>query len=112
VKSSFRKKVSIQRAGAGDYVAGRWVSGSPVTIEIFSSVQPVSGAVLDTLPENRKSKGVFALYSDFEFRKGGRPGEQPDRTTIGGDVFECFAVEPWKNGILEHFKAYFGKVDE
>jgi hypothetical protein len=105
----FRKSITIYNA-AGAYVDGYWVPGIETSQTITASVQPVTGNALQALPENRRTGGVFALFSDHAFNSGGVPGTQPDQVEISGTRYECFQSEPWGNDVINHYKGLFSGI--
>ena len=106
----FRKPIEILRKSPGAYQDGEWIDGAEVVHTTTASVQPVTGKQLQALPENRRTGGVFALFSSFQFQAGGTPGAQPDAVILGGKRYECFQVEPWGNDVINHNKGLFYAV--
>jgi hypothetical protein len=73
----------------------KWVGpklAAPFTIE--ASVQPLRGNEVDRLPEGLRTRELKKLYTSTELN-GSAPGEEPDRVTIDGEVWEVATVERW-----------------
>lgn len=84
-------------------VGGVMQAGTPTALEVRASVQPSSSGDLQMLPEGRRVYKSFTLFSRNEIK-------EQYRLTIYGDPFECVHAEPWKNGLLPHYKAIFQRV--
>jgi hypothetical protein len=96
-----RRDLEVTRPAGGEYVEGVYQEGATSSLTIQASVQPLSGRQLQALPEGRRNRESYRLFSD----QGLRPydGQNPDRVLIDGHEFEVFSVSPWQNGILPHF---------
>lgn len=102
----FRKPLVVTRVAAGGYVGGVWQEGAPVSIDIRASVQPTSPEDMELLPEGRRGRLAYTLFSDTELRTAdSNTGTNADRVTIDGAVYEVSAVAPWQNSILPHYRA-------
>jgi len=101
----FNQTLTGEIPGAPTNVGGVMQPGTPTALEVKASVQPSSSNDLQMLPEGRRVYKSFTLYSRQEIK-------EQYRLTIYGDLYECVHAEPWKNGIIPHFKAVFQKVEE
>lgn len=60
----FSKTVSLTRKAAGTYDAsGNYVEGTPTTINIFASIQPVTGRDLMDVPEGTRTEAEYKLWT-------------------------------------------------
>lgn len=106
----FRIPVNLYRKTAGSYVNGVWIEGAETLIVITASIQPTTGEEMLSLPEARRDKKTYALFtsSDVNVIAG---GANPDQVQIFGERYEVVRVEPWQNnsvffGIVNHYKFY------
>lgn len=111
MSSSFRRRVKIHRP-AGDYdVDGLWQESGAQDKTIQASVQPVSGRDMHALPEGRRNRPAFYLFTDFALRTVDE--QNPDRVTLeDGRLYEAISVEAWQNGVLPHFKALISRCEQ
>ena len=104
--SAFRRSLDVERQGEGEYVDGIWQPGSPSNITIDASVQPTSPTDYEKLPEGRRERKAYTLYSASPLCQASEHDDkQPDRVTIDGEKYEVSRVEKWGNYILPHYKA-------
>lgn len=104
--SEFRKDVALKRVAQGSYNnKGLWVDGAETDMTIKASVQPATTEDLQSLPENRRTLGAYRLYSSFEFQTLVEGQKNPDVVTIKGQEYEIAQVDPWENGVINHYKA-------
>ena len=106
----FRIPVNLYRKAAGTYVNGIFVEGAETLIIITASIQPTTGEEMLSLPEGRRDKKTYSLFTstDINVIVG---GANPDQVLIFGERYEVVRVEPWQNrptvfGIINHFKFY------
>lgn len=106
----FRIPINLYRKAPGAYVNGVWVEGGETLIIITASVQPTTGEEMLSLPEGRRNKKTYSLFTstDVNVISG---GANPDQVVIFGERYEVIRVEPWQNnppvfGIVNHFKFY------
>jgi len=103
--SPFRKPITVKRPTAGSYVNGLWVATStPTEIIIQASVQPATTEDLQSLPEGRRQLGAYKLYTDTQLQSVLENANNPDIVVINGEDYEVAQVEPWQNGIVNHYK--------
>lgn len=106
----FRIPVSLYRKSGGAYVNGIWVEGSETLIPITASIQPTTGEDLLSLPEGRRNKKTYSLFTSTDVNLI-VSGKNPDQVVIFGERYEVVRVEPWQNnppifGVVNHFKFY------
>lgn len=72
-----------------------------------ADVQPVKGFELSVLEEGYRSKGVFKIYTPTEL-VAGKEGTNilPDKVKYKGAWFTVFKVDPWLDGLDDHYCAY------
>lgn len=111
----FRMPITIYRQGVGTYVNGLWVRGAETTIAITASVQPTTGEEMLSLPEARRNRKAYALFTSTPIQLI-VTGKNPDQVLIFGERYEVVRVEPWQNknppwGIVNHFKFYASALE-
>lgn len=102
----------VRRLSSGvlDQATGLWseeVEGTP--FPILCSLQPLSSSQMQSLPEGRRDKESYTLFTDTPLNTV--TSQNPDRMMINGDDFEVFSVNPWQNGILSHYEVLVQKRD-
>lgn len=106
----FRKPVTVTRPAQGSFVNGIWVDGTTTTLTIDASVQPANTNDLQSLPENRRTLGVYVLYSDVPFQSAIENKQNPDIVKINGEDYEIAKSMPWQNDVVSHYKAMAVRV--
>lgn len=110
---TFRRPLTVTRYGEGEWVDGMWQEGEPETLIIRASVQPTSPDDMEMLPEGRRDRQAFTLYSDDPFRTADdNEGTNADRVEIDGVTYEVSARAPWQNSIIPHHRSVVTKVAE
>lgn len=69
------------------------------------SVQPVSFEKALAVSSKTQGRQTFCLRGDTALNSVEDPGAT-DYVEIGGKTYECVAVLPWQNGILNHYENY------
>lgn len=87
----------VTRYTPSTYVDGRLVLGSPSTINIIATQQPVSGRDLQRMPEGTRVSDLLVFYTDTEL-KTQTPANAPDQVTVSGETFEVQQVDNWGPG--------------
>lgn len=107
----FRKPINLYRKNPGTYVNGVWVEGTETIIPITASVQPTSGEELLSVPEGRRNRKTYALFTStpIEVIHGLNNSTNPDQVEIYGERYEVVNVDVWQNnppvfGIVNHYK--------
>lgn len=78
----------------------------PFTVE-EADVQPVKGWELSALPEGYRQKGVFKIYTPTEMIAGVEGTDKlPDKVKYKGTWWVVFSVEPWLDGLDDHYCVY------
>ncbi|HEU4402346.1 MAG TPA: hypothetical protein VFT43_09590 [Candidatus Polarisedimenticolia bacterium] len=101
--------LTVTRPAPGAYVDGVYAAGAPSTFAVRASVQPLRGRELEALPEGRRSRAAYRVYTDTLLRTV--DDANPDRIALFGEAYEVIAIEHWQNGILPHYKAVLSKLD-
>jgi hypothetical protein len=106
----FRIPLNVTRYNPTTYVNGIPQPATFTNIPITASVQPTTGEEMLSLPEGRRNKKTFSLFTSTKINLivG---GANPDQIDIFGERYEVVRVEPWQNnppvfGIVNHFKFY------
>lgn len=104
----FRKPINLYRKVAGAYVSGIWVEGAEVLILITASVQPTTGEEMLSIPEARRNRKSYALYTSTKIEVI-HTGKNPDQVLIDGKRFEVIKVDIWQNNptvfnVVNHYK--------
>lgn len=87
---------SVARKTSNGYdIHGRALPGTPSTLTITASVQPLTGKDLMTLPEGQRSEQTQWLYTSTELRTGAS-ASSPDIVTIDGEPWTVVSVETWR----------------
>lgn len=91
-----------------------WLDGKPVNsaydadIIIKCSVQPLSGRELMNLPEGRRNRESFNLFTSTKLNTV--EDRNPDKIVVLGDTYEVVNCERWRNQIISHYKAVIQKI--
>lgn len=114
----FRIPLNLYRKNAGAYVNGQWVEGGETLIVITASVQPTSGEELLSIPEGRRNRKNYALFTStpIDLLHGLNDSINPDQIEIYGERYEIVRVEVWQNnppvfGIVNHYKFYASALE-
>lgn len=113
---SFRQAHTLFRPQAGSYVDGVMVVPGFDSIAITASVQPATGKDMDNVPEGKRNRAVFAVFTSTEIKvveqatAAADPGTEADELAIGGNRYEAVHVEPWANNVINHYKALFARI--
>jgi hypothetical protein len=107
----FRKALRGQRFSSGTWQYGKWVEGTPVTIDFLASVQPTSAHDLLFLEEGRRERKSYTLFTDYKLLCLAETGDKnPDRVTIDDVVYEVVIEAPWRNNVINHYKYIVQKI--
>jgi hypothetical protein len=107
--SSFRHIVAVTSFATGTLVDGVYTEGASSATTIMASVQPANARDLQCLPEGRRTSKTYRLYSDSSLNAL-QTTQNPDRVTLTDGVYEVVTKDPWKNGVIEHYKYLVVKV--
>ncbi len=105
--SSFRTLFQFKRPENGYWSQGRFVQDTnPATIEIYASCQPASGQDMQSLPEGRRNKEAYVLYTATElFTADVKTKRSADQVKIGQYWYEVVKVGPFQSGVIPHYRA-------
>lgn len=110
----FRRAATIIRTSGGAHVNGRWVKGTEQRIPTKVSVQHLNAGGgedrRESLPEDERAESTVTIFTSDELFPGGRPGVEADKVEADGKVYLIKSVEPWRNGIFNHYKATAAEV--
>jgi hypothetical protein len=107
--SSFRKPTTVISRGTGAYTNGTYSESVGATSTIQASVQPTSAAEVLTLPEGRREKKSFKLFTDSSLLSLDQT-QNPDRVVIFGEEYEVIKKDPWQNNVINHYEYIVVKV--
>lgn len=84
------------------------ISNSTVAIPITASVQPTTGEEMLSIPEGRRNRKSYALFTSTDVEVI-HNGVNPDTALIYGELYEIVQVWVWQNnpivfGIINHYK--------
>lgn len=109
----FRQPLSVKRYQPGQFVGGIWQEGGSTTLQINGSVQPTGPDDMQALPEGRRDRQAFILFSDERLNTADdNDGTNADVVTIDGQTYEVSARQPWQNGIIPHHRSIVTKEPE
>jgi len=107
--------LEVTRYDSVSIVKGRHVPGSDITstINITCSAQPITGKEMETLPENRRNTSAYTVFTETELQTtNDATGLKPDRLTLFGKVCEIIQVQPWQNGLINHYECIASEIDD
>jgi len=114
----FRMPLILYRQTPGAYVNGVWVPATETAINITASVQPTTGEEMLSLPEGRRNRKTYSLFTStkIEVIHGFGNSTNPDQIEIYGGRYEIVRVEIWQNnppvfGIVNHYKFYAQELE-
>lgn len=108
--SSFRKQIVRKTKATGTIIDGIFTEGATTPTNIMASIQPIKPHEVEQLPEGRRDSQSYWLFTDIALNM--ITSSNPNLVTIAGEDYEVFKVEPWQNGILNHYKCLVSKVLE
>lgn len=96
---------TVTRTAASTLLNGREVPGATSTFTIVACVQPMSGRMLEALPENRRTTENRVIYTETQLNTLSTT-TAPDVVTIDSEAWEVFQVQRWQHWGATHFVAY------
>lgn len=105
---SFRKTYTVTRVTVGSITDGYYTNGTSNTFDIQASIQPLKPSDVQQLPEGRRNKKMFTVFTDTELQVV--TSSNPDKLSIYGEVYELDQEEVWQNGVINHYKYLAIKV--
>lgn len=96
---------TVTRTAASTLLNGREVPGATSTFTIVACVQPMSGRMLEALPEGRRTTENRVIYTET-LLVAMTPTNAPDVVTIDSEAWEVFQVQRWQHWGATHFVAY------
>lgn len=107
----FRQELTGYTKDPGSYVKGRWQEGIETQFLFFSSVQPLKGDQLESLPQGRRLSKSYNLYTD-KFMNCVLSNENPDIVILFGERYEVYKRDIWQNNIISHYNYIVIKLDD
>lgn len=110
----FNKTINGDRfsAGGGHDAEGDYIQSSTTPLQIRGSVQPTPANELRSLPEGRRNKESYTVFTKtqlFTVRESGNI--KADRLTLFGRPFEVVSVANWQNKVIPHYEAIAQLID-
>jgi len=91
---------------SGGYINGVWVAGAGTVFSLSASVQPITGSDLQALPEGRRDKTAYKIFTNTLLQTANDGlGVSADILTINSVSCEVIACQPWSNCSLAHYSA-------
>ena len=102
----FRSPITLRTFEVGSYIAGRWVEGTYTDSTITASIQPLIGEELELIPEDRRERESFKMYTSTVIQT--LTDANPNQVLFNGKVYEVIQVFPWQNTSVffpvQHYK--------
>lgn len=105
----------VTRYDSVSIVKGRHVPENDITstINITASAQPLTGKEMETLPENRRNTSAYKIFTRTELKTtDDATGLKPDRMTLFNKLCEIIQVQPWQNGLINHYECIASEIDD
>lgn len=101
-----RYPYNCKRLASGSFDdAGEWVPGGVDTNFIIrATAQPMKANEMQTLPEGRRERQSYVLYTDTRLNTVLENDGDPDIVTIGNNDYEVYKRFNWANNIINHYK--------
>ncbi len=104
----FRMPFTIYQQIPGAYVDGIWVNGGENALQITASLQPSSGEEMLSLPEGRRNRKTYTLFTSTKINVL-HNAANCDQIEILGERYEIVNVDIWQNnpaifGVVNHYK--------
>jgi hypothetical protein len=106
----FRQTLIGYTKANGSYIKGRWQEGIETEFSFSSSVQPLKGSQLESLPEGRRNSKSYNLFTD-KLMNCLLDEKNPDIVIIFNERYEVFKREKWQNRIVPHYYYIVIKID-
>lgn len=111
--SQFNQTINGDRFSAGGIdAAGNYIEGSTTPLQIEGSVQPTPANELKSLPEGRRNKESYTVFTTTQlFTVRESENIKADRLTLFARTFEIVFVANWQNNIIPHYEAIAQLID-
>jgi hypothetical protein len=105
--SILKEPINVYRKSSGQYVNGRWREGvETLLVHKHTSVQPVSAADLQMIPEGESLDGAIRVFDIEElFSQNIDGGVEADVIEYYGRRYKVVRVDPWRNQIMDYYEA-------
>lgn len=103
----FRHARTVRRYAAGIWVDGRWVPGTALERQytIYGSLQPTTTRDMQSLPEGRRDRAMYALFTDSVLRVEDINAQtNPDVIVLPDGLYEVTQDSPWQNEVISHHR--------
>ena len=110
MSSSFRRTLIRKTKVPGTIVDGVYTDGAITPTDILASTQPLTPHEIQQLPEGRRNSKSYWIFTDTALNM--ITSANPDLIEIDSKDYEIYKVEPWQNGLLNHYKCLVVEVLE
>lgn len=100
---------SVARYGAGTWTTGVFAKGSPTTVSVPGTVQPISGREFQAVPEGRRANEVRVIFTAVALQTEG-PSNSADVVTVDGETWEVFHVEKHVGRGTTHYRSLISRM--
>lgn len=93
----------------------RWRRGEPQEVEIKGvNIQPLKDSEYLLLPEGYRARDWLKIYSKEALQgpREGPDGQDGDRFTYKGTLYEVVRCKPYSMGVLDHYKSLAVSVEK
>ena len=109
--SKFRTTLTIKEYGAPTLNQfGEYVDGAETETTVDAIIQPTSSDDMINLPEGKRDKATYSVYTDDPIQASGSNAQQGTRAIIGGELCEAVKVKYYAQPIIAHYMTMFQKV--
>lgn len=85
----FAEPISVARTGAGSWVNGAFVPGSPTTLSLTAAVMPLDGDEIQALDLGERVTGAVKIYCETRLYTASEPSKTAaDVVTWQGDQYQ------------------------
>ena len=103
-------RIGIQaRSVFTEKIKGRTTETYSGVFTIHSSVQPAKNNEIQSLPEGRREREAYTLYSSDDLVSL-KESKNPDQVLLYGDWYEVTSKQKWNNNIINHNKYVVTKL--
>jgi hypothetical protein len=86
---------TVTRAGAGAITTGRYVPAATTTATMIAVIQPVTGRLLESLPEGQSADETRVCFTEYALRTR-TPAGAADLVTFQSEQWAVYQVEMWE----------------
>lgn len=94
--------VVTRRSASSFDATGDFVEGASSQISISGSLQPVTGRMIEKMPEGLRDKASAVMYTASVLNSA-RDGNAGDRISFGSDTYEVMGIIDWSDPVGGHY---------